>query len=427
MEIANRQEATLVLFTNFFPYHRGEEYLFSEFPHLYKSFGRIVIVPVMYEAGMEQSFQLPADVEIIIPSLPTGILSKTHYTLKNLPRIIREHRLPLFKETGYRPDRIAYEAYFLARSLEIWDQVVNPLKAALSDAHLLTVYSYRLYVTAYVAVELARQPWAKVSNLISRGHRYDILESRSVLGYLPQRQYMLSHLDRVYTVEEQGRAEIVKSYPRFADRVEVQHLGVEDNDPQFRSSLATVHFVSVSTFQPVKRVGFIAQSMRELISRGHDIRWTHVGAGGNGREEAKVKRLIHELDFPDGTVDLKGYMPNQALLGWMAEAEISYFINLSTSEGVPVSIMEAMASAIPVIATEVGGAGEIVTDGITGFLVDPVAGLEEVTAIFERALSVSSNDYHAMSLAAKKEWRKDWNAEIQYGNFAIKLLQIDRR
>ena len=45
------------------------------------------------------------------------------------------------------------------------------------------------------------------------------------------------------------------------------------------------------------------------------------------------------------------------------------FINLSSSEGIPVSIMEAQSFGIPVIATNVGGSGEIVVSE-TGVLVD---------------------------------------------------------
>ncbi|MBI5050449.1 MAG: glycosyltransferase family 4 protein [Nitrospirae bacterium] len=43
----------------------------------------------------------------------------------------------------------------------------------------------------------------------------------------------------------------------------------------------------------------------------------------------------------------------------------------SLSEGMPVSIMEAMASGLPVVSTDVGGVSELVMDGETGFLVPP--------------------------------------------------------
>lgn len=51
-----------------------------------------------------------------------------------------------------------------------------------------------------------------------------------------------------------------------------------------------------------------------------------------------------------------------------SEHPVDVFINLSTNEGVPVSIMEAISFDIPIVATDVGGTSEIVTDE-TGILV----------------------------------------------------------
>ncbi|NCO54621.1 MAG: glycosyltransferase, partial [Bacteroidetes bacterium] len=48
---------------------------------------------------------------------------------------------------------------------------------------------------------------------------------------------------------------------------------------------------------------------------------------------------------------------------------VDLFINVSESEGIPVSIMEALSAGIPVIATNVGGTNEIVNNDV-GFLID---------------------------------------------------------
>jgi glycosyltransferase involved in cell wall biosynthesis len=86
---------------------------------------------------------------------------------------------------------------------------------------------------------------------------------------------------------------------------------------------------------------------------------------------AELQTLIRDLDLSDHFV-FAGGLGN--LRQYLAEADI--FVLPSRSEGFSNAIIEAMASALPVVATNVGGNGEAVADGISGILVpseDPVA------------------------------------------------------
>ena len=62
-----------------------------------------------------------------------------------------------------------------------------------------------------------------------------------------------------------------------------------------------------------------------------------------------------------------GHYPNEELLRYYGSNHVDLFINTSSTEGVPVSIMEAQSFGIPVIATDTGGVKEVVTEG-TGSL-----------------------------------------------------------
>lgn len=64
-------------------------------------------------------------------------------------------------------------------------------------------------------------------------------------------------------------------------------------------------------------------------------------------------------------------------------------MNLSTSEGVPVSIMEVQSYGIPVIATNVGGTGEII-DKDNGILLPSCPSLEDVVAALEKYINQTS-------------------------------------
>jgi glycosyltransferase involved in cell wall biosynthesis len=85
------------------------------------------------------------------------------------------------------------------------------------------------------------------------------------------------------------------------------------------------------------------------------------GQGGD------FEKLIKKYQIPSSRYTYLGYVPNQKLRQVYAQAYAlvlpSYFENL------PITLLEAMAQGVPCIATDVGGVGEIIQDGKTGFLV----------------------------------------------------------
>jgi len=81
----------------------------------------------------------------------------------------------------------------------------------------------------------------------------------------------------------------------------------------------------------------------------------------------------------DPRVELLG--PRRDVADVLAQCDV--FVLSSRSEGFPVSILEAMAAGLPVVATDVGGVGEAVVDGETGFLVPP-GEAQALAAVLER-------------------------------------------
>lgn len=89
---------------------------------------------------------------------------------------------------------------------------------------------------------------------------------------------------------------------------------------------------------------------------------------GDGPDRGKLEKQVSELKL-DSIVRFVGYQSQANIRRYLQATDI--FVLPSFAEGVPVSLMEAMASGIPVISTQVGGICELLKDGESGYLVAP--------------------------------------------------------
>lgn len=94
---------------------------------------------------------------------------------------------------------------------------------------------------------------------------------------------------------------------------------------------------------------------------------------GRGPEEENLKKLVKNLSLEN--VQFKGEIPHKDMPFYMAASDV--LVLASESEGLPGCVQEAMASGIPVVASDVGGLPEVITNGINGYLTRNEAEIEE--------------------------------------------------
>lgn len=119
---------------------------------------------------------------------------------------------------------------------------------------------------------------------------------------------------------------------------------------------------------PVKGLRVLLQALESLIVDYPDLHLTLIG---DGPDRAELERLASPLGK---SVTFTGYMSQAEVAEAMRQCDI--FVLPSFAEGVPVVLMEALASGRPVVATAVAGVSELVEEGRSGFIVppgDPVA------------------------------------------------------
>ena len=175
--------------------------------------------------------------------------------------------------------------------------------------------------------------------------------------------------------------------------------------------------VTCSSLIPLKRVERLPAVLAKLERGGYKIRWI---CFGDGSERKKIEDSCHRL-LKDTEVIFKGNVENREVLRFYKEEEVDIFINLSTTEGLPVSIMEAMSFGIPVLATDVGGTSEIVDDGV-GELVDRDSSVEKISQKTIALLLIDGEKNVMMREHIRTVWLKRFSADKNYVNWCEMLI-----
>jgi glycosyltransferase involved in cell wall biosynthesis len=175
----------------------------------------------------------------------------------------------------------------------------------------------------------------------------------------------------VFTVSDELRRHLVaEGFP--PGRVGVIHNGIDVGlvpTATDRSAARKVLALSDNAFivgsagrlDPVKDTGRLVDAFARLFQSHRQMRLVIIG---DGPDASRLRRQITMLGLTD-VVLLTGYRSDVRQL--MAAFDV--YANSSTYEGMSLTLLEAMAAALPIVATRVGGTPEIVVDGETGLLV----------------------------------------------------------
>lgn len=127
-----------------------------------------------------------------------------------------------------------------------------------------------------------------------------------------------------------------------------------------------IRLLYVGRLVPVKGLKYLFQALKDLVE--HDLPLT-LWLVGDGYHRPQLESLAADLRISEH-VEFRGRIPfGQELFRAYREADI--FVLPSLSEGIPKTLLEAMASGLPIVTTRVGGIPDVVKDNETGLLVEP--------------------------------------------------------
>ena len=151
--------------------------------------------------------------------------------------------------------------------------------------------------------------------------------------------------------------------------------------------------VTVGRLSAEKGHVVLLQAMRQLADRGVQTKLRLIGSGPYQDE---IEHEITRLGL-SGQVELLGMRPSHEVAEELRCADV--FCLPSFAEGVPISIMEAMAVGVPVVSTNVGGISELLTHELTGWCVAP-GRCDQLADALQQALT-PGNDLNAVLDAAR--------------------------
>ena len=182
----------------------------------------------------------------------------------------------------------------------------------------------------------------------------------------------------------------------------VLHLGVELPAAVSWGSLNDPPVVlTAARLDVVKRQDTLLRAVRLLRDDGVDV---EVWLAGSGPREQELRALVGELGLDDA-VRFLGFVQNETLLEWLADGRVDVVALPSDGEGLPVSLIEALAHGVPAVATDVGGVAELLGDGC-GELVprDDVDELANAIRRLLRSPELRAERVHAGRMRVEQEF-----------------------
>ena len=280
----------------------------------------------------------------------------------------------------------AWSHYLLRRPVEllrllfdVTSGAESPQKMVRSIGHLVVAVLFahevrgkRQHIHAHFAFKASTAALA-ASRL--NGNNYSITAHGSAAIYPPERFHLgpkIRGARFVVAVSQFNRGRLLELFPDIApERVVVNHCGIRLEQFPYaerrRDPGAVRSIVCLASLYPVKNHETLFAACALLAERGIRFRLDLIGKDDGGRR-ALLEALGGKLGIA-GSVRFRGVVDHGEVARMLCESDCC--VLTSHSEGIPVSLMEAMALGIPVLGPRVTGLAELIVEGESGFLASP--------------------------------------------------------
>ena len=412
------KQKTLILLCDNYPLSAGEFFIDDEMRVIAPRFEKVILYTASAKLDENLNRFIPDNAEVVQFSkqkLETSKIKSFFHIFK--PMFLRElvfaiHKLPV--KYWVSAFKIKYVDIHRATNLknELL-QLCDKSQLNLSDC---VFYSYW---HDYKALALAMLRRKHGCACVARAHRWDVFADKNQIPYLPFKSFIINNLSQTYSISDAGKVYFEQYLNRQLDnRVAVSRLGkFNGRQPNMERHPNSVLICSCSNLIPVKQVDKIIEVISLL--QFENIHWIHFG---DGPLREGLERMAREK-LSNVKYEFRGIVANDKILDFYAENHVDLFINLSSSEGIPVSIMEALSAGIPVVATDVGGTAEAVNSQ-NGFLIPANFNISDVALTITNYFNLEPAQQQQYRQNACQFWKENFEAGKNYGEFAELLISM---
>ena len=408
------EKDTLVLFTLHYPYSKvSETFLDPEIEILAKRFDRVIVVPWKREVVNLRELPDNVHVENVLLDLNLEKDYRRLY-LKHFRHWFLFLRIYCYSIINDKP-KLPYfrSAYFLYNLVNAFERSLLLRKYIQSNKLGKAIFYDYWFENSTLSLAILKD-LGVISRFYNRSHGFDAFDDRWDCGAVPFKSYKLMHTDKHFTISEYNSRNIKgKTKKILHPKIEVSYLGVKapllKNPKVFYNANKTYTVVSCSNLLGFKQV----HRMPELLNLVNlSIRWYHFGDGPMREMLIRsTKKLDKKIEF-----NFMGHIDHDMLLKFYRENEVGLFISLSTKEGLPVSMVEALSYGIPLAGYRVFGIPEIINSD-TGILFDIDDEFSTMANKIRNLLTHKQKDQDRIF----KEFTKKFEAERNY-NAMISIM-----
>jgi len=295
-------------------------------------------------------------------------------------------------------------------------------KHQINEFDSVILYSYWLGPSTHAAIHLKKKLKANDAIVISRAHGSDLYEYAHSFSYLPFRKQLVTACNGLYPISRHGMRYLIEHWKCPPEKIEMARLGIHDHfSGRYPKRNEYFHIISCAYVTSIKRIHLIAEALSKIDDK--KIHWTHVGGGPELGKLTEICSILLK-DKRNVQYALRDNLLHPEVIKIFRTDNINLLVNTSASEGIPVTMMEAQCSAIPVLAPCVGGINEIIEQDVNGRLMRSDFSAEDLRKEILSIMEMDNKQYEEMCLMSRKNWCDHYSARNNYSKFVQSAMNL---